>query len=568
MKRALTTSLLALALTGIPLGAQASSGNGPMCGATISASWDESHAVRAANASPWGFGQPEEDEFGAGFDPLVQYPTPQAEAQLTGAVFAIDSTVDSDYTLALKTDGTVWAVGHQDPATAAGTSNWTQVSTASGMTGVVAISAGDRQGLALKGDGTVWDFGDNTYGQLGDGATGGSSTAPVEVHGAGNSGFLTGVVMIASGHDASLALKGDGTVWSWGSNGAGQLGNAVTPLSNVPVQVSGLTQVTAVAAGQRFGLALKQDGTVWAWGLDNRGQLGTGAPGAPVNSPVQVHNLGSVTALAAGAAYSLALKGDGSVWAWGANDNAQLGDGTQTERDAPVQVLGAGGTGTLGGIIEVSAGGQDDHSLALRSDGTVWAWGFDASGQLGDGSTVSFRKTPVQVTNTALGQVPGKCLAVTAVSPGQGGAGSTATLTGSGFLGATAVHFGGVAATSFTVVSDTRIDAQAPSCSGTVDVTVTTARGTTQAVPADHFGCVAAAVATPSPTTSPASTSTPTPAPAPAPSLPKSGFFGAVGRVLGSPPVLLVLVATLAVAAAVAAVGVARRRRRSPVTRP
>jgi hypothetical protein len=153
------------------------------------------------------------------------------------------------------------------------------------------------------------------------------------------------------------------------------------------VQVPGLTGVTAVAAGTQHVLALKADGTVWAWGNGPRGELGIGVSDARL-TPVQVPGLTNVVAIAAGG-HSLVLKGDGTVWAFGPNATGQIGDGSSTNRLSPVQVPG------LSNIVAIAAG--DQHSVALKSDGTVWAWGYNANGSIGDGTT-TFRFSPVMLS--------------------------------------------------------------------------------------------------------------------------------------------------------------------------
>ncbi|MDR2017583.1 MAG: hypothetical protein LBQ00_01675 [Syntrophobacterales bacterium] len=205
---------------------------------------------------------------------------------------------------------------------------------------------------------------------------------------------------IVAGVHHSLALTGDGTVWAWGDNTYGQLGDKTTTSKNIPVQVK-VESIIALAAGAHHSLALTKDGTVWAWGDNAYGQLGDGTT-AQKNTPVPVYQppqkLSLIkpppfTALAAGADHSLALKEDGTVWAWGRNNNGQLGDGTTAQKNTPVQAQ-------VKGVIALAAGA--DHSLALLppqmkcGSGPLLAWGDNAYGQLGDGTTAS-TNTPVPV---------------------------------------------------------------------------------------------------------------------------------------------------------------------------
>jgi hypothetical protein len=219
----------------------------------------------------------------------------------------------------------------------------------SGLSGVVAISCGVYHSLALKSDGTVWAWGANDYGQLGNSAASDSS-APVQVSG------LSGVIAIAGGSRHSLALKSDGTVWAWGANDYGQLGNGTTVGSSTPVQVSGLSGVTSIAAGDYHTLALKSDGTLWAWGRNDAGQLGNGTT-VGSSTPVQVSALSNVTAVAGGRMHTVAQKQDGTVWTWGDNYFGQLGNGTTTNSASPVNVS------SLQGARAIASRGF--HSLAL-----------------------------------------------------------------------------------------------------------------------------------------------------------------------------------------------------------
>lgn len=226
----------------------------------------------------------------------------------------------------------------------------------------------------VRPDGSVWKWGRWNYQNL---------LLPEVVSG------LSGAIAVASGKSHVLILKSDGTVWSWGGNASGQLGDGTTTDRTSPVQVSGLGTVAAIAAGGDHSLALRSDGTVWAWGLNSNGQLGDGTT-ANRTAPVQVSSLSSMTVIAAGSTHSLAAKSDGTAWAWGNNANWKLGDGTSTNRSSPVQVSG------LTGAVGVAAGGE--HSLAVKSDGTVRSWGANNRGQLGDGTTTA-RATSVQVLN-------------------------------------------------------------------------------------------------------------------------------------------------------------------------
>ncbi|HCU70494.1 MAG TPA: hypothetical protein DIC35_01920, partial [Candidatus Moranbacteria bacterium] len=275
------------------------------------------------------------------------------------------------------------------------------------FSGVAAISAGNSFVLAIKSDNSVWSWGENTSGQLGD-KTLIDRYTPVQVVGAGGSGYLNDIEMVSAGTNHSLALKSDGTVWSWGNNDNGQLGNNLVSLKNIPVQVVGpggigvLSNVISVSAGEGYSLALKSDGTVWSWGKNTVGQLGDNTI-VEKHYPVQVLGVGgveflsSVASISAGASYALAVKSDGTVVAWGKNDSGQLGNNSYADSYVPVQVLGVDGMGNLSSIISVSADGT--HSLSLKSDGTVWSWGKNDKGQLGINSFID-KKTPVQVLDS------------------------------------------------------------------------------------------------------------------------------------------------------------------------
>jgi uncharacterized repeat protein (TIGR01451 family) len=292
------------------------------------------------------------------------------------------------HTLTLKSDGTVWAWGHNvfgqlgDGFTYLDVNVPVQVAN---LSDVSAVEAGAEHSLALKRDGTVWAWGSNSYGQSGAYEQFNFyRTRPTQI---AISGAFTA---IAAGGGHSLALKSDGTVWAWGSNSSGQLGHGGTYTNAVyePVQVAGLTDVAGIAAGSGFSMALKTDGTVWAWGANASGVIGKPGDTFSVGTPVQVAGLAGVAAVSAGDRHALALKRDGTVWAWGDNFDGKLGNGDTGSGPAPRQVSG------LVNVREINAG--SGHSIALKTDGTVWTWGRNASGVLGDGTT-SNRNVPVQV---------------------------------------------------------------------------------------------------------------------------------------------------------------------------
>ncbi|MEA2686981.1 MAG: hypothetical protein QOE93_2176 [Actinomycetota bacterium] len=238
--------------------------------------------------------------------------------------------------------------------------------TVNGLAPVDAVAAGGYHSLAVSG-GTVWSWGLGHVGQLGRGIIVSSAT-PAPVPG------LSNVTAVAGGMYHSLALRSDGTVWSWGWNLYGMLGDGTTIDRSAPVQVTGLTGVVAISAGITHSMALKSDGTVWNWGLNNLGQMGRSTPFTALTAGA-VPGLTGITSIAAGGYHSLAVRANGTVAAWGYNIWGQVGDGTILDQWTPVTVPG------LSGVRSVAAG--IGHSLALGTDGTVRSWGLAHVGQLG-----------------------------------------------------------------------------------------------------------------------------------------------------------------------------------------
>jgi alpha-tubulin suppressor-like RCC1 family protein len=199
---------------------------------------------------------------------------------------------------------------------------------------------------------------------------------------------VSGVVALSTSGRHALGLSEDGTVWAWGSNNEGQLGTGTMDPSPAPVRVSGLTDVVAVSAGQDHSLALRGDGTVWAWGGNRHGQLGNGTMGYFFSQPTpnQVGGLTDVVAIAASEALSVAVRRDGTVWAWGSHRTDPV---TVIESHlTPVQMEG------LTDVVAVSLGRF--HGLALRADGTTMGWGVNEQGQLANGES-NQHLTPTRV---------------------------------------------------------------------------------------------------------------------------------------------------------------------------
>lgn len=294
---------------------------------------------------------------------------------------------------AIKSDGSLWMLGGNNSLGSLGDgttvnksspiqigtlTNWKQVSSYNTVCG------------AIKTDGTLWKWGRGTSGALGDGQTAANRSSPVQI------GTLTNWKLLSAALYSNWALKTDGTLWAWGANSGGQLGDGTTVPKSSPVQIGTLTNWKIISAKSVSSMAIKTDGSLWGWGFNTSGSIGDGTT-ANRSSPVQIGGLTNWkyvdTALNN---WTLAVKTDGTLWAWGSNANGELGDGTTVSKSSPVQI------GSLTNWKLVSAGSY--HSAAIKTDGTLWTWGSNSSidvgyGQLGIGlgTTTDKRSSPVQV---------------------------------------------------------------------------------------------------------------------------------------------------------------------------
>ncbi|AZA77199.1 T9SS C-terminal target domain-containing protein [Chryseobacterium sp. G0186] len=293
------------------------------------------------------------------------------------------------HSIGLKTDGTLWAWGRNDTGQLGdGTTNSkdtpVQIGTSNNWSKII---AGDSFSAGLKTDGTLWAWGSNLDGQLGDGTTI-NRMIPAQI------GTATDWVSIASGDDYILAIKSNGTLWGWGRNDWGQLGDGTTINKTVPTQIGTATDWKMVAPGIEHTLAVKTNGTLWAWGSTTYGRLGNGiSTMIAITSPIQIETATDWKSVGAGYLHSVGVKTDGTLWGWGHNSDGQLGDGATASKATPTQI------GTETNWRDVDAN-RYHSSMGIKADGTFWGWGYNESGQLGDG-TKNRRFTPTQIGTSA-----------------------------------------------------------------------------------------------------------------------------------------------------------------------
>jgi alpha-tubulin suppressor-like RCC1 family protein len=328
-----------------------------------------------------------------------------SKAAVTQSVVVAGEPVSagSDHTCALQPDGKVMCWGNNTYGQLGDGTSLPKTTTGivTGLTDAVALSAGGIHTCALRAVGTVVCWGNSSNGQAGDGTGGSDKLSPVTVSG------LTDAVALSAGRIHTCALKASGSVVCWGFNSNGQLGDGTTGngssanLRLTPVAVIGLTDATAISAGEYHSCALKTGGSVVCWGSNSSGQLGDGTSGNDKTATVAVTGLTDAVALNAGNEHTCALKTNGSVVCWGRNSTGALGDGTTTTKVITTAVAGltdAVGISAGGGITNTRAGNvYTGRTCALKANGSTVCWGNNSSGELGDGSTIG-KTTPVAVT--------------------------------------------------------------------------------------------------------------------------------------------------------------------------
>ncbi len=246
------------------------------------------------------------------------------------------------------------------------------------------IACGERYSIAIRTDGTLWAWGLNTYGQLGDGTTE-TRTSPVQI------GPLTTWTKISCGLNFTIAMRSDGSLWAWGLNTYGQLGDGTNINRLSPVQIAPLITWAKIACGNNHTLAISSGGLLYAWGDNAYAQLGNNS-NINSSSPIQIGIASNWTDIAAGSRHSLAIQSQGLLFSWGNNSYGQLGTSNNTEYKTPTQV------GSSSTWSKVSSG--TGHSMALRTDNSLWGWGYNAYGQIGSGTTQN-SNSPIQIVTSS-----------------------------------------------------------------------------------------------------------------------------------------------------------------------
>lgn len=359
-----------------------------------------------SDGSVWSWGDNRYGQLGRG-EITKRDPVPKLANNMKVNILQVSTAVDSTYALSSEGEILAWGYNHDFdlgngdvkhgmiPSPVLKNSNQK-------LTDIISVDGGEHHGAAVRKDGTVWSWGVNKRGQLGIGSKSSYREYATQVKGPGGVGYLNNIASVSAGYRHTVAIDADGTLWAWGDNSTGALGKPDILSSNIPVHLGdAFNQVKAISAGLGFTIALKSDGTVWSWGYNGDGELGDGTL-QDSYTPVQVKGptgegfLDQIVAIRSGEDHTLALRVDGTVWSWGANYNGQLGVPSASSKGSniPVQIELKD---EFGRFIEIqSLDAFSDHSIALSKDKQLFTWGGNSSGNLGVGDTKS-RLAPVKV---------------------------------------------------------------------------------------------------------------------------------------------------------------------------
>jgi len=347
--------------------------NGATNWASVSAG--KAHTVAIKNdGTLWAWGDNNYAQLGDGT--AVDKPNPTQES--SGATNWSSVNARSDFSVAIKANGTLWGwgdnyFGQLGDGTKVSRLNPTQES--SGSMNWAHVNAGEWHTAAIKNDGSLWTWGRNTYGTLGDGTIADKVDPTQESSGA------TNWSSVSAGDKHTVGIKADGSLWSWGDNSFGQLGDGTTKAKHNPTQESSLSMLWShVSAGSDFTIGIKSNGTLWSWGDNSRGQLGNGITTDVLHPTQERSGASNWSSISVGLEHTSAIKSDGTLWSWGNNARGQLGDGVSVDKSNPVQESSKATNWSI-----VSAG--EEHTVAIKADGTLWSWGANSNGELGDGTT-------------------------------------------------------------------------------------------------------------------------------------------------------------------------------------